>query len=172
MKIIETEHGTIFDSTVEVERGAALLDELTHGWEFRVEREQLDLSNGSRCVLGQLAIKDTILEELIEAVDGDHEYDGADEALKDLSKKGGLIDVELQFGKYKATRYGFFVKEGKVREYFAEKHPELDTPPARLGLSPGLFAKRSIEIQRLYARAWDHLTQDWSNLIEKRLASV
>lgn len=172
MKIVETDTGVQFDCSKEVTAGAALLDELTPGWEHRIDRQVLDLGNGSRCVLGQLAIKDTILDELIAAVDGEHEYDGANEALKDLGRKGELADVEQQFGAYKATRYGFFIKEGKVREWFAKKHPELSTPSAIHGLSAEAFARRSIEIQQAYARCWDDLTQDWSDLIEKRLASV
>lgn len=42
------------DVTGRVARGVALLDEKVPGWVDRVDVEQLDVSNGLTCVLGQL----------------------------------------------------------------------------------------------------------------------
>lgn len=125
MQLIETiQEGKTYidiDFSAEVAAGNALLDHLAPGWWDKITIPKLDLNNEFQCILGQLIVKDLMLDAMKTGLtnygstehwcwDTDNNtYTDADFMLEELSTLGALEEVEKYYGRYSGESYGFLL---------------------------------------------------------------
>jgi hypothetical protein len=155
LKTVEvTETYKMPDLASKVEKGVALLDKKAPGWEKKVDLGELDLSSGTYCVVGQLAIKAILNGPL----DG---YSDGIEKLLGRSNRGLRRTAE--------EAHGFIITEKTAGEVVAW----LETQPVTHPWWPVLFGPnqgqastqgRAVMQDILY----DYLTAIWVQVIKAR----
>lgn len=177
MKVIEEKTNGVnrylYDFREEVQRGAALLDEVAPGWDKAINLEQLDLSSGSSCMLGQVfntrVLIPAIAQELAIDLDGDDATDQRDDGYEWLQ---GVLSkyVNKRRGEKKKlaselvmAQHGFFWPDD-----IAAQKQLWPSEIVKIKSEGTLGSYKAVKGQLSYWEAYQHLTDDWSQLILSR----